>query len=71
MKTRGTIGGQRGTRIYVRSCPSHCRDRQGGTQYRVFFTDEACLAQLPPCAVCMAERYREWKATGLPADVKR
>jgi methylphosphotriester-DNA--protein-cysteine methyltransferase len=67
MKIRGTIGGHRGTTIYGRlDCPSALRAIANGgyVKHRVFFADEAdaVAAGYRPCAVCMPERYRTWKA---------
>jgi methylphosphotriester-DNA--protein-cysteine methyltransferase len=68
MRIRGTVGGHRGTKIYGRlDCPSALRAIANGgyVKYRVFFTTEAdaVAAGYRPCAVCMPEKYREWKAT--------
>jgi methylphosphotriester-DNA--protein-cysteine methyltransferase len=68
MKIRGTVGGHRGTKIYGRlDCPSALRAIANGgyVKYRVFFTTEAnaVAAGYRPCAVCMPEKYRTWKAT--------
>ena len=68
MTIRGTLGGHRGTRIYGRlDCPWALRAvaKGGYVKYRVFFADEdaAVAAGYRPCAVCMPERYRAWKAT--------
>ena len=63
----GTIGGHRGARIYGRlDCPSARRaiGNGGYVRHRVFFADEptAVAAGYRPCARCLADRYREWKA---------
>jgi methylphosphotriester-DNA--protein-cysteine methyltransferase len=63
----GTLGGHRGSRIYGRlDCPSARRaiKRGGYVASRVFFLDEpaAIAAGYRPCAACLPERYREWKA---------
>ena len=63
----GTLGGHRKSRIYGRlDCPGALRAiaRGGYVASRVFFLDEAAAiaAGFRPCAVCMPERYREWKA---------
>ena len=85
MRIRGTIGGHRKTRIYGRlDCPSALRAiaRGGYVKYRVFFADEAAAiaAGYRPCARCMPERYRDWKANEsarrerprtTPVDAKR
>lgn len=65
----GTLGGHRGSRIYGRlDCPSAQRaiERGGYVASRVFFLDEpdAIAAGYRPCAVCLPERYREWKEGG-------
>lgn len=65
--TPGTLGGHRRSRIYGRlDCPSALRAiaRGGYVTHRVFFADEATAlaAGYRPCAVCMRERYRRWKA---------
>ena len=67
MTIRGTIGGHRGTRIYGRlDCPAALRAIADGgyVKYRVFFANEAAAvaAGYRPCARCMPERYRAWKA---------
>lgn len=67
MKKRwGTLGGHRGTRIYGRlDCPAALRAiaRGGYVKYRVFFRDErhARAAGFRPCAVCLPEKYRQWR----------
>ena len=76
MTGRGTIGGHRGTKIYGRlDCPSALRAIAGGgyVKYRVFFADEpdAVAAGYRPCAVCMPEQYRGWKASGSAGDAER
>ena len=76
MTGRGTIGGHRGTKIYGRlDCPSALRAiaRGGYVKYRVFFADEtdAVAAGYRPCAVCMPEQYRAWKASGSAGDAER
>ncbi|MFV0889995.1 Ada metal-binding domain-containing protein [Metapseudomonas otitidis] len=63
----GTLGGHRRNRLYGRL---DCRSallalaRGGYVAQRVFFLDEATAlsAGYRPCAVCMPERYRAWKA---------
>lgn len=67
MKIRGTIGGHRGARIYGRlDCPSALRAiaKGGYVKYRVFFVDEAAAsaAGYRPCARCMPDKHRAWKA---------
>lgn len=63
----GTLGGHRRNHIYGRlDCPSALRAiaRGGYVKNRVFFADEATAvaAGYRPCAVCMPEAYRVWKA---------
>ena len=71
---KGQWGGHRGQRIYGRlDCPSALRAiaRGGYVRHRVFFADEetAIAAGYRPCAHCMPEEYRRWKAgTQRPAD---
>ena len=65
--TPGTLGGHRRQRIYGRlDCPAALRAiaRGGYVNQRVFFADEAAAraAGYRPCAVCMREQYRAWKA---------
>ena len=65
--TKGTLGGHRRSRIFGRlDCPSALRavERGGYVRYRVFFADEATAARAGyrPCAVCLPDAYREWKA---------
>ena len=65
---RGTLGGNRRSRIYGRlDCPSALRAlARGGpyATYRVFFADEpaAVAAGFRPCAVCLPAEYGRWKA---------
>lgn len=64
----GRLGGHRGTRIYGRlDCPSALRaiKRGGYVRDRVFFAGErdAIAAGYRPCAVCLPEAYRAWKAS--------
>lgn len=64
--TRGTLGGHRRRKGYGRlDCPSALRWIAKGhyVKHRVFFVDEAAAiaAGYRPCAVCMPERYLEWK----------
>jgi len=63
----GTVGGHRRTRILGRlDCPAALRAlaRGGYRQHRVFFADAATAAAagFRPCAVCMPDGYRAWKA---------
>ena len=64
--TKGTTGGNSGTRIFGRlDCPAALRaiERGGYVRQRVFFADPETAAQAGyrPCAVCMPDRYRAWK----------
>jgi methylphosphotriester-DNA--protein-cysteine methyltransferase len=66
-RTPGTLGGHRKNRIYGRlDCPSALRwlAKGHGVRHRVFFADEttAIAAGYRPCAVCMRDEYRAWKA---------
>jgi alkylated DNA repair protein (DNA oxidative demethylase) len=63
----GALGGHRRSHIYGRlDCPGALRAiaRGGYVTHRVFFRDEASAvaAGFRPCAVCLPERYRRWKA---------
>ena len=65
----GTLGGHRRTKVYGRlDCAGALRwiTRGHYVRHRVFFADEATAiaAGYRPCANCMPERYREWKAVG-------
>lgn len=66
--TPGTLGGHRKQRIYGRlDCKQARRALATGRSYeqqRVFFADEATAvaAGYRPCAVCMPEEYKAWKA---------
>ena len=65
--TRGLLGGHRKLKIYGRlDCPSALRYIAKGqyVKYRVFFKDEetAIAARFRPCAKCMPEEYKLWKA---------
>ena len=65
--TPGTLGGHRRTKGYGRL---DCRvalswiAKGHYVKYRVFFADEASAvaAGYRPCAVCMPDEYRAWKA---------
>ncbi|MEV0622464.1 hypothetical protein AB0I81_54745 [Nonomuraea sp. NPDC050404] len=64
----GTLGGHRRQRLYGRlDCPSALRAiaRGGYVGDRVFFPDAriAVAAGYRPCAVCLPEDYRRWRAT--------
>lgn len=63
----GTLGGHRGTRIYGRlDCRTALRaiERGGYVAHRVFFAGAAAArgAGYRPCAVCLPDAYREWRA---------
>ncbi|WP_291158363.1 Ada metal-binding domain-containing protein [Gemmatimonas sp. UBA7669] len=66
--TKGTLGGHRKNRTYGRlDCKAARRAMEHGRSYeqqRVFFADEATAiaAGYRPCAVCMPEAYKAWKA---------
>jgi methylphosphotriester-DNA--protein-cysteine methyltransferase len=75
MTIRDTIGGHRKTRIYGRlGCPSALRAIANGgyVTHRVFFADEAAAiaAGYRPCARCMPQRYKEWKASAFSGDAE-
>ena len=66
-RTPGALGGHRRTKVYGRlDCPTALRWIAKGhyVQHRVFFADEATAiaAGYRPCAVCMPDEYRAWKA---------
>lgn len=70
----GTLGGHRRSRVYGRlDCPSALRAiaRGGYVRDRVFFADEetAVAAGYRPCARCLPERFRAWKAAATPSPV--
>jgi hypothetical protein len=63
----GEFGGHRGSKIYgALGCPSALRAiaRGGYVKHRVFFADEASAiaAGYRPCAVCLPDRYRVYRA---------
>jgi methylphosphotriester-DNA--protein-cysteine methyltransferase len=63
----GTLGGHRRNRIYGRlDCASAKRWIAKGhyVRRRVFFADEATAieAGYRPCAACMPDEYRRWRA---------
>ncbi len=67
-EVRGTLGGHRRSRIYGRlDCRAALRAIAAGgyVKHRVFFLDEASAiaAGYRPCAVCLPEAYRHWRAT--------
>jgi hypothetical protein len=66
----GTLGGHRRTRIYgLLGCPTALRAiaRGGYVAHRVFFEDEAAAraAGYRPCAVCLRDDYRAWRASAI------
>lgn len=74
----GTLGGNKRLKIYGRlDCPSANRWIAKGyyVKDRVFFLNEedAIAAGYRPCAVCMKEKYEQWKATkvGLARVLKK
>jgi methylphosphotriester-DNA--protein-cysteine methyltransferase len=67
-KTKGTLGGHRRNKIYGRlDCAGAARWIAKGhyVKQRVFFADEAMAiaAGYRPCAGCLPEKYKAWKAT--------
>lgn len=66
--TKGTFGGHRRNRVYGRlDCKAARRALALGGSYaqqRVFFADEATAraAGYRPCATCMPDEYKAWKA---------
>jgi methylphosphotriester-DNA--protein-cysteine methyltransferase len=65
--TPGLFGGHKKLKIYGRlDCPSALRFIEKGqyVKQRVFFKDEetAIAAGFRPCAKCMPEEYKFWKA---------
>ena len=66
----GTFGGHRRRRVYGRlDCKAARRALNIGGSYaqqRVFFADEATAraAGYRPCATCLPEAYKAWKARG-------
>ena len=72
-KTPGQLGGHKRLKIYGRlDCPSALRHIAKGyyVQHRVFFANEsdAVAAGYRPCAVCMREEYKRWKAAKIIAN---
>jgi methylphosphotriester-DNA--protein-cysteine methyltransferase len=68
----GALGGHRATRIYgLLDCRSALRAIVNGgyVSHRVFFADEptALAAGYRPCARCLPDRYRDWKASASAA----
>jgi methylphosphotriester-DNA--protein-cysteine methyltransferase len=66
-RTPGTLGGHRRSRIYGRlDCPGALRWIARGhyVRHRVFFADAATAtaAGYRPCAVCLPEEHRRWRA---------
>jgi methylphosphotriester-DNA--protein-cysteine methyltransferase len=68
--TPGTLGGYKPRKIYGRlDCPSALQHIANGhyVRHRVFFAakETAIAAGYRPCARCLPERYRAWKARQL------
>ncbi|MFB8376936.1 Ada metal-binding domain-containing protein [Paenibacillus taichungensis] len=68
--TPGLFGGYKRGKIYGRlDCPSALRaiERGGYVKHRVFFANEetALAAGYRPCAICMPDKYKEWKSSYL------
>jgi methylphosphotriester-DNA--protein-cysteine methyltransferase len=66
-ETKGTLGGHRRNRIYGRlDCAGAARWIAKGhyVKQRVFFADEttAIAAGYRPCANCLPDAYKAWKA---------
>lgn len=64
----GTIGGHRRGKIYgALDCRAALQAiaRGGYVKHRVFFANEAAAiaAGYRPCAVCLPQRYAQWKAS--------
>ena len=65
--TPGTLGGHRKTKVYGRlDCPTALRYLAKGqyAAHRVFFADAATAvaAGYRPCARCLPDEHRAWKA---------
>ena len=65
--TKGALGGHRKDKIYgTLDCAGAARWIAKGhyVRQRVFFADEqtAIAAGFRPCAHCLPEKYKEWKA---------
>jgi hypothetical protein len=66
-ETKGTLGGHRRNKIYgTLDCAGAARWIAKGhyVKQRVFFADEATAVAVGyrPCAGCLPEQYRAWKA---------
>jgi metal binding Ada-like protein len=66
-QTPGTLGGNQRGKLYGQfDCRAALRAtaRGGYVKYCVFFADEqtAIAAGYRPCAVCLPEKYKAWKA---------
>jgi methylphosphotriester-DNA--protein-cysteine methyltransferase len=64
----GVFGGHRRNKLYGRlDCPAALRALAAGgyVRNRVFFADEptAIAAGYRPCAVCLPEAYKAWRAS--------
>jgi hypothetical protein len=67
--TKGEFGGHRRDKIYgALDCAGAKRWIAKGhyVKQRVFFADEetAIAAGFRPCALCLPEKYKQWKAEG-------
>lgn len=65
--SKGTLGGHRKNKIYgALGCAgaAHWIAKGHYVKQRVFFADEktAIAAGFRPCANCLPEKYKEWKA---------
>ena len=68
----GTLGGHRRNKVYGRlDCVGARRWIEKGhyVRHRVFFADEATAvaAGYRPCARCLPDEYRAWKAARAPS----
>jgi AraC family transcriptional regulator, regulatory protein of adaptative response / DNA-3-methyladenine glycosylase II len=75
-RSPGTLGGHRHNNGYGRlDCPAALRWIAKGkyVRHRVFFADEATAlaAGYRPCATCLPERYRDWKAGSMIVELRQ
>ncbi len=75
-KTKGTLGGHRKDKIYgTLDCAGAARWIAKGhyVKQRVFFADEqsAIAAGFRPCANCLPEKYKEWKAAKISHELHK
>ena len=75
-KTKGMLGGHRKDKIYgTLECAGAARWIAKGhyVKQRVFFADEqtAIAAGFRPCANCLPEKYKEWKAKKISHEQTR